>query len=157
MNFKDARKRIINRVSISESGCWEYTLKVRPNGYARITYKQESWYAHRLSYVAFNQIDLNSIDELDICHTCDNRKCVNPAHLFKGSRKENMQDAVSKNRQAKGFMLPQTKLSDSDKIKIMIMVRSGDYYHDIAHKFNITRHRVGQIAIENGVRRHEHK
>jgi len=35
---------------------------------------------------------------MDICHTSDNRKCINPSHLFEGTRKENMQDAVTKGR-----------------------------------------------------------
>lgn len=148
--MNDAMKRIVARINLSSSGCWEWSLKIRPNGYARVTYKRKSWYAHRLSYLAFNGF----IDEdLDVCHTCDNRKCVNPSHLFQGTRKDNMQDAVSKGRQAAGNMLPQTKVFGSDLSDLLRMCRSGTSYKEIANIYNITPQNVGKIAIKNGIRR----
>lgn len=150
MSFrKKAREAIKSRMNISSLGCWEYSLKIRPNGYARITFMGESWYAHRLAFFAFNG---ELIDGLDVCHSCDNRKCVNPNHLSQGTRKENMQDCVSKGRHATGFRLPQTKLSEVNKKEIMQLVMSGEKYPDIARNFNVSRQLVGKIAIKGGVR-----
>jgi len=148
--MKDARVRIMNRVSVSDSLCWEWVLKVRPNGYARVTFKGKSWYAHRLSYVAFN----GEIPKgMDVCHKCDNRKCCNPSHLFVGTRKDNMQDAAAKGRTAKGLSVPQSKLSEDDKNAILDRVLSGEIYKTIADDFNVTRHAIGYVAIKNGIRR----
>ena len=153
MDLHRARVKVIERVNIAEGGgCWEWALKVRPNGYARVTYLRKSMYAHRLSFEAFN----GSIDPLlDVCHTCDNRKCVNPSHLFQGTRKENMQDAVSKGRQATGKKLPQTKIHGSDLEHVLFLISLGDKYQEIADKYNVTKSCIGYIARKNNIKRNK--
>ena len=149
------KRNIITKVSIcKETGCWNFTGCVQSNGYARLTYKRKTMGAHRWSYIAFiGDIPIG----IDVCHKCDNRKCVNPLHLFLGTRKENMHDAVLKGRQAKGFMLPQSKLSDLDKEKIMARVNAGHLYKDIAKDFNVHRVSIGNVARKNGVNRYEQR
>lgn len=153
MDLHRARVKVVQRINIIEStGCWEWRLKVRPNGYARVTYLGKSMYAHRLSFEAFN----GYIDpKKDICHSCDNRKCVNPNHLFQGARKDNMQDAVSKNRQAKGLMLPQTKIHGKILDEVLSMAKDGVKYQYIANKFNVTKSCIGYIARKNNIRRNK--
>lgn len=52
--------------------------------------------AHRFAWMFKNgrEVPLG----MDVCHRCDNKKCVNPKHLFVGSRSDNMQDAKKKGR-----------------------------------------------------------
>lgn len=147
--MKRLKANIITKICIDEkSGCWNFTGCVQSNGYARLTYNRKTMGAHRWSYIAF----IGEIPEgADICHRCDNRKCVNPQHLFAGTRKENMRDAVSKGRQARGFMLPVTKLSDSDVLEIIEMAKAGIKYNDIGKKFNVTRHTASLVARKAGV------
>lgn len=146
-----AKQRIVNGVSVDEeTGCWNWKGNPRENGYCRTTYKRKNYYLHRLSYKAF----IGEIPEgMDVCHKCDNRRCCNPDHLFAGTRKDNMQDAVSKNRQAKGFKLPGTKLSEVHLMEIVARAKSGEKYKSIAKDFGITKSHAGKCAIKQGVRR----
>lgn len=150
-----ARARIAGKVLINKStGCWDWDGSPRENGYCRTSFFRVNWYVHRASYAAFvGKIE----DGMDVCHTCDNRKCCNPDHLFVGSRKDNMQDAVSKGRQAKGFMLPHTKLSESDIESIIARAKSGETYKSIALFYNVTPQTAGRAAIKKGFRQNEHK
>lgn len=62
--------------------------------------------------------------DMDVCHTCDNRKCCNPDHLFIGARQDNMRDMLRKKRQneeswlPKGTAHPKARLDEVAVLKI---------------------------------------
>lgn len=88
----------VNKKSLEE--CWEWKAAIR-NGYGAFKYNGKVESAHRVAYI----IHKGKIPEgMFVCHKCDNRKCVNPNHLFLGTQSDNMKDAYNKGR----LSLPRT-------------------------------------------------
>src|SRR5437773_1860634 len=76
--------------------CIEYVgAKNGDQGYRAFWFEGRRIYAHRASYELF----VGSIPEgLFVLHRCDNPPCVNPDHLFLGTKKDNYQDSFVKGR-----------------------------------------------------------
>lgn len=116
--------------------CWEWSgYKTYGYGMLRIG-RHRHIRAHRLSWI----LHFGNIPQgLDVCHKCDNRKCVNPNHLFVGTRKDNMQDAINKGRFIHGEKCCGAKLTD-EKVREMRRLRLiGQSYRSLALKYGVSR------------------
>lgn len=84
------------RLEPNQSGCLEWTGPLDPaNGYGQVGYDGKTWRVHRLAYtLACGPIPAGMF----VLHSCDNRRCCNPAHLRLGTHAENMQDIVDRGR-----------------------------------------------------------
>jgi hypothetical protein len=141
----------VNRTDSADE-CWEWRAGLNGDGYGQFWDSLDSRMnrAHRVSY----RITFGSIPKgLSILHRCDNRRCVNPSHLFLGTQKDNIEDMVKKGRQ-RGRSMPgqlngAAKLTADQVIQIKQLIKDGHRNATIAPIFKV--HPSNISAIRRGV------
>lgn len=136
--------------STNADGCRLWNGFRQKNGYVKTRIGGKSEWLHR---VIFRLAGSHLPHKSDVCHTCDVRHCIEPTHLFAGTRLDNMQDAVKKGRQARGFALPQTKLANYDDL--LARARAGESYEAIARTLGISSQLVSRVARQHGIFRYQ--
>lgn len=90
-------RQILNfeaKINKIEGGCHEWMGYVNNHGYGNFNLNGYKQGAHRVSYSHYS----GELGHLHVLHKCDNRKCVNPNHLFLGTHQDNMDDMMEKGR-----------------------------------------------------------
>lgn len=104
--------------------------------------------AHRVAYqLAHGPIPAGLV----VCHRCDNPPCVNPAHLFLGSQRDNMVDKREKGRAASRSRNGAARLTDEQYISILARVGDGDRKSDIARDLGVTVQAISQFVKRNAL------
>jgi DNA-binding XRE family transcriptional regulator len=118
------------------SGCWLWTERMSPEGYGVISVNGKPVYAHRYS----QEIHNGHPGDLHVCHKCDTRSCVNPNHLFLGTRFDNIQDCVRKGRLTR-------KLTPERARELRVARQTeGLSYSQLAKRFGVTKQSVYAIV-----------
>jgi hypothetical protein len=147
-------ERFKNKYKISLAGCWEWkaTSRARAFDYGKFWYCGRYEKAHRASYMMF----VGEIPEgLCVLHRCDNPPCVNPAHLFVGSKRDNALDMLAKGRGGQhknpniGDRRKDAKLTTQKVLDIRRLCGAGMSQGNAAKMFG-----VGQPTIFKVVHRH---
>lgn len=104
------KDRLLDKITVTPSGCWEWkgSRRIDKFAYGVIWFGGRMRRAHRASY----EVHKGPIPRgLDVLHECDFPPCINPDHLFLGTRGQNNTDSTQKGRNAKGEMHGMHKLT----------------------------------------------
>jgi hypothetical protein len=125
--------------------CWLWTGALAW-GYGKVHMENGMERAHRVSY----RIVHGDIPEgLCVCHTCDVRNCVNPSHLFLGTRKDNQQDMMRKGRSTFGERHASSKLKEKDVLAIIDLYKSGNYtQRELGNAHGISQRQIHRIVTK---------
>lgn len=143
-----------NKIAITanDNQCWLWTGSFFKNGYGYHKLNKKKIRSHRL---AWSYPDYVIPDGMYILHSCDNRSCCNPKHLFLGTHQDNMDDMIAKGRQAspekishKGEANGNSKLTMSiaREIRLRFEVESISK-RQLAREYSVSDTLIGYIVI----------
>jgi len=136
-------------VEIDGNDCWNViSHQPKDTGYIAFTRNGKHIRIHRYIYEKyFGPIPKG----LFVCHSCDNRKCINPKHLWLGTNRENLQDMIEKGRNNNqklsvlGEDNSQAKLTEKDIISIRKERKTGLTMKSLAQKYNVSDSNIHRI------------
>mgnify|MGYP001558509445 FL=1 len=124
------------------TGCWLWLGTLHMGGYGELSVSGKVRRAHDYSYETFVEpVPFN----LCVLHTCDMRCCVNPEHLYVGTKQNNADDCNKRNRRPRGIGHGMTTLTEAQVRAIRVDPRK---QKQIAADYG-----VGQMTISNIKRR----
>lgn len=133
--------------------CWLWSGSVMTNGYGCIREQGKTMTAHHASWLLAGKSPPPK--GIFLCHRCDDRRCVNPAHLFEGTPGDNTRDAVAKGRMVqqhspermpRGSTHHEAKLTEEQVREIRRLAAGGRSKLSIAKQFGVSDTLIGYVV-----------
>lgn len=143
--YLDPDQRFFDQIEFEpNTGCWLWTGLILATGYACMSVHGKQIKLHRWAYSRFNNKP-QVPSHLDVCHRCDVPSCVNPGHLFVGTRLDNMRDCVKKGRTRKGSKHHNSILSESLVSQIKDRLAKGHGVCVLAREYKVSPMTISDI------------
>lgn len=145
--WNSIEERFWGRIEKTEN-CWNWLGTRSAGRYGSLRVNGRAVKAHRYMW----QLTYGEIPSgVEVCHTCDNGLCVNPAHLFLGTHSDNMRDMASKGR-SKVIPMPGEKNPMSKLTARHVLEIRSRYFSDAPHtKAYRGPNSASKIAAQYGV------
>jgi uncharacterized protein YfaT (DUF1175 family) len=123
-------------------GCWNWKGCIGDVGYGVMSINNQAIRVHRVSWFVHN----GEIPEGKyVLHTCDNRKCVRPSHLFLGTHLDNMRDKIVKGHTPQQDWHWNNKIPESEMETLRKMISDGISQKMIAKKYGVSQSHISHI------------
>ncbi|KSV78869.1 hypothetical protein N182_18690 [Sinorhizobium sp. GL2] len=144
---KSTLDRFWRKVDKRDDGCWPWLGAISKNGYGSFKFLGSPESAHRMSFrIAYGRFPAS---DMLVRHSCDNRWCVNPAHLSEGTVADNSRDMVERGRSYRCDMTGErnhaAKLSKKDVAAIKIRIARGETNISIAEDYPVGHAMISKI------------
>ena len=123
--------------------CWLKPIGNKRTGYSQFWYNGTNHLAHRW---LFRRLNGQLLKRQQVMHSCDVRNCVNPAHLQKGTPKQNMHDMIVKGRNKKHERHPMAKLSWEQVSEIRQRRAAGETIVSLGKRFGVHHSQISNVA-----------
>lgn len=130
--------------------CWIWTSTKNKNGYGVFSRGGRAGRMHLAPRVAWEFVNGPIPEGLEIRHKCDNPPCVRIDHLELGTHRENISDAVSRDRQAKGTSFPQASLTEETVKEIRYMYFHGALQRILSLEYGVSRGSISRVVRYQG-------
>lgn len=145
-----AARYLLDRVQVGKADeCWLWKLSTGSHGYGQLFWDHRVQTAHRFSYKLFK----GDPGRLQVNHSCGNRRCCNPAHLYAGTQLQNYKDMLRHGTHVPpphkvGSEIGNSKLTEADAIKIKQMLKNGIPGASIARQYSVSVSLISLIKRE---------
>jgi len=129
------------------TGCWLWTAATNHAGYGMFWIGSKTDHTDRMTRAhrhAYKKLIGPLPDHICALHKCDVRPCVNPTHLWSGSRYQNARDMVSKNRSTRGERHGASKLT-SHNVREIRRLRGVETQRKLADRFGVAQSTIASV------------
>ncbi len=137
-------RRFYTHVAVGKPDeCWEWLSYTNKEGYGKFGFDHKVLQAHRFAFWFTTGVWPG---DLKVCHHCDNPGCVNPAHLWRGTDRDNSHDSVEKGRMHLGESHGNSKLIEEDVLAIRAQYTAGVTTQQLADEYGVERSCIYKIV-----------
>jgi hypothetical protein len=138
------------------TGCWLWSGTMwGTHGYGRFWFHGRDWTSHRLAWELFRgpiPTDDNPNRTVCVLHRCDTPLCVNPGHLFLGTREDNNHDMAAKGRAniVRGTRKRNAKLTEETVRNIRRRAAQGCSLRGMGREYGVSENAIRLVVSRVG-------